>query len=131
MIFDFSGTSSEEEAVLRRAFGRFPEVYTVRVTRTHPTSYVCWIQHGMFGYLITLTTDGGPLDKYVDELTDQGYRGMAAIGERVAPPKELTFEEQIKLRMEDFRRTMSGIEIEERLEKGQLQGLEFMKGTTT
>lgn len=130
------------------ALGRFPDSLKVWVYHPEPSRWTFWFCRGWdegvwvpsgHTYLCTLRTEGRPLSTYVQDLTDEGYRAEKVLASSVeanprVPGKEtqaLSLEDQVRLRLSDFERTMSKAEIEEALDTGRLQGLEFLKGQVT
>jgi len=133
MIFQIEpSVAPDDAAVFRRALSRYPDDYKVLVSRPRQNLYIFHVERGQHGLLCRLRTDGGPLDKYQQEITEWGMKAIGVISDSAKENPRLVRENEVdksmdqyvQMRLDDFRRYLTESQIEEGLEKGLLPGLE-------
>lgn len=124
------------KGIFTATLSRFPDEYEASIALNGNT-YTVWIRRGDLSYYYAFSPMKEDLsEKDVATILDGAHYGVKCIhSEMDRNPKavtenqdEGTVEDYIKLRLDDFRRSMPESKIEEKLQAGELPGLEFMKG---
>ena len=125
----------DEQASFQRILSRFPNEWQVHIAHNLPNLYILWFKRGSFCPFVELWYQGGPLEDYTEELQgwfyklEKAFQAWSQENPRAETenPRWVTQEEMDAIRKGDFERTMSPRELQERLDKGLLPGLEHLK----